>query len=171
MRNLVVCLLAAVLGLPLFAQVRQRPRETSNAGSPIPEQIHSAKTVFLSNLGADPVSLSRLAPATDEPFASFYAAMKSWGHYRIVTNPAIADLVLELRTASGLDDAGKFGAGPIESEFLIQIVDPHTHFTLWTVSEPIAPAALKGNWRKNLESSVNAAIDELKALTSSQSGG
>ena len=64
----------------------------------VPPALLNAKTVFISNAGAD----SGLFPHPfsgdpDRAYNEFYAAMQSWGRYQLVADPSEADVVLELR--------------------------------------------------------------------------
>jgi hypothetical protein len=57
--------------------------------APVPGQIANAKSVFISNMGVDAVSLAafKREQAPDKPYGEFYAAMKAWGRYELVDNP------------------------------------------------------------------------------------
>jgi len=52
--------------------------------APLPNQIISAKKVFLVNSGAN------------EAFDCFYNDLKQWGRYDLVDSPDAADLVIEI---------------------------------------------------------------------------
>ena len=65
--------------------------------APVPPALLNAKTVFISNAGAD----SGLFPHPfsgdpDRPYNEFFASMQAWSRYQIVTDPSEADLVFEL---------------------------------------------------------------------------
>lgn len=72
-------------------------------------QIASGKKVFVSNAGLDVVSLTlfRKAGDPDQPYNDFYAAMKNGGHYELVTTPADADLVFEIRFTAPIASTDK----------------------------------------------------------------
>lgn len=72
--------------------------------APIPAPILAARKVFISNGGADLIvwRAFQRAGIPNEPHSSFYAAMKSWGRYELVHDPAEADLVFEVRFCSPL---------------------------------------------------------------------
>ena len=66
--------------------------------APVPSQLTQAKTIFLSNAGAD----SGLFPHPfsgdpDRAYNEFYADVVSWGRYQLVASPDQADLVFELQ--------------------------------------------------------------------------
>jgi hypothetical protein len=145
-----LCLALLALA-PVFA-LAQNPAPAA----PIPAPILSAQKVFIANGGMDAVSLEsfrKLGLGDNEPYNSFYAAMKSWGRYQLVDSPADADLVLELR----------FTAPQLQISF--DILDGKTHFLLWAITQPVQPANLKGTWRKNIAAANDDLVNSFKALT------
>jgi len=143
--------LALLACAPVFA-LAQQPAPAA----PIPAPILTAQKVFVANGGMDAVSLQefrRLGLSDNEPYNSFYAAMKSWGRYQLVESPADADLVLALR----------FTAPQLQISF--DILDGKTHFLLWTITQPVEPAARKSTWRKNIAAANASLVDSFKALT------
>lgn len=98
-------------------------------------------------------SFRHLGLSDNEPYNSFYAAMKSWGRYQLVASPADADLVLALR----------FTAPQLQISF--DILDGKTHVLLWTITQPVQAAALKGTWRKNIAAANAGLVNSFKALT------
>ena len=102
MRNILrFSFLASALLFTLAAAAQTSPQATSPAAPPpvsVPPALLKARTVFISNAGAD----SGLFPSPfsgdpDRAYQEFYAAIQSWQRYRLVADPAQADLVLELR--------------------------------------------------------------------------
>lgn len=80
--------------------------------APVPTQILTAKTVFISNVSGDfPVPAGTPALTYNE----FYSDMKSWGRFALVSAPADSDLVFEIRFASSVSStdtcSGRLGAG------------------------------------------------------------
>src|SRR5215470_11916328 len=58
----------------------------------IPSQIGSAKKVFISNTAGDDLY-------SDDPsqvYSAFFAAVKGWGRYELVSKPGDADLIFEI---------------------------------------------------------------------------
>jgi hypothetical protein len=119
---------------------------------PVPAQVLSAKTVFLSNRSLDAGSMIAFAgnPPT-VPFERFYAALHSWGHFTMVDTPAEADLVLEFRVDAALLSAGQ-GLATYSMFLTLTVLDPKTHFVLWTIEAPL---------QSRLEQSVNSAVTQL----------
>lgn len=115
--------------------------------TPVPAALKSAKSIFVSNAGAD----SGLFPEpftgdTSRAYTEFYANLKATGHFQLADDPSQADLVLELQLTapSGpLRDAKQFGSADPLPMFRLVVFDRRTHYVLWTVTESIAPALLQ----------------------------
>jgi hypothetical protein len=77
----------------------QAPKETAPA--PLPAQIISAKKVFIANAGqeSNPNAgiFGKYSGGINRAYNQFYSALKNWGRYELVSNPADCDLVLEIR--------------------------------------------------------------------------
>ncbi len=158
----VLCLSLAVLGL-IQAASAQQSKETAPA--PVPAQIAAAQKIFISNAGG--ASLEAVIDETvfnggpDRPYNEFYAAMKSWGRYEVVSSPAEADLVFEISWA--LTDTGL--RLPVLGQLRLVIIDPKTRITLWNLIEYVRGALLLGNRDKNFNQAMNTVVARLKALT------
>jgi hypothetical protein len=59
-------------------------------------RIADAKKVFVSNVGEDGVAAANLPGGADACYNTFYASLKQWGHYQLVSSPKDADLVFEI---------------------------------------------------------------------------
>lgn len=157
-------LILAMLGL-LQLLSAQQSKGTSPA--PVPAQIAAAQKVFISNAGG--ATLETIIDETifhggpDRPYNQFYAAMKSWGRYELVSSPAEADLVLEISWA--LTDNGL--RLPVLGQMRLVVIDPKTHITLWNITEYVQGALLLGNRDKNFDEAMNTVVARLKALTAS----
>jgi hypothetical protein len=138
--------------------------------APVPPALLNAKTVFISNAGAD----SGLFPHPfsgdpDRPYNQFYAAMQSWGHYQLVADPSEADIVFELQLIAppGPSSGNKVnGASDPVPMFRLVIYDRKTHYVLWALTESIWVALLQKTHDNNFDSALNAITTDLKRLTS-----
>ena len=159
--------------LPCLRKRKRRlpPRHLRPASlAPVPPALLNAKTIFISNAGAD----SGLFPHPfsgdpDRPYNEFYAAMQSWGHYQLVTDPSDADLVFELHLVAppGPTSPNKqYGASDPLPMFRLVIYDRKTHYVLWTLTESIWIALLQKTHDNNFDSALNAITLDLKRLTS-----
>jgi hypothetical protein len=161
-KPLASCLSIAILGLVQMATAQQ-PK--GPAPAPVPTQLVAAQKVFISNAGGE--SLETVIDETvfnggpDRPYNEFYAAMKTWGRYEIVSSPADADLVLEISWA--LSDTGL--RLPVLGQLRLVVIDPKTHITLWNFTEYVRGAILLGNRDKNFDQTMNTVVARLKGLT------
>ena len=146
----------------LFAASALAQQPATVTAGPIPAPIFSAQKVFIANAGMD-ASLAQGFQSLDlsvtEPYDSFYSAMQAWGRYQLVSSPSDADLVFEIHVAAP-------GCGGVQQlQTVVTIDDAHSHFVLWTVTQPVKGAARKVTWRKNIAASNVALIAQLKSLT------
>ena len=129
-----------------------------------------AKKIFLSNGGAD----SGLFPHPfsgdqDRAYDEFYARVKALGRFDMVSDPADADLVLELQLTApnGPKDADKAkGASDPLPMFRLVIWDRKTHFMLWTLTESIDRANLQKTHDKNFDTAIDKLTRALAKITS-----
>ena len=154
----------AILGL---VQVFNAQQSKGSASAPVPAQIAAAQKVFISNAGGE--SLETVIDETvfnggpDRPYNEFYAAMKTWGRYDLVSSPADADLVLEISWV--LTDTGL--RLPVLGQLRLVVIDPKTHVTLWNFTEYVRGAILLSNRDKNFDQAMNTVVARLKALMAS----
>src|SRR5271170_36844 len=138
--------------------------------APVPPALLNAKTIFISNAGAD----SGLFPHPfsgdpDRPYNAFYAAIQSWGRYQIVGDPSEADLVFELHLVApnGPSSPSKQnGASDPLPMFRLAIFDRKTHYVLWTLTESIGFAILQKTHVNNFDIALTAIAMDLKRVTS-----
>ena len=151
-------------GFPVPAA--QKPADPPAA--PVPTPIFTGKKVFISNL-----SLKAGLPwgTPDLTYNEFYAAMKSWGRYEIVSAPADADLVFEIRFTFVIGPTGVYqGSGGSSQDFQFQLVirDAKSHFGLWAFSENVKQDRNAATARKYFDQAMVALLDDVKKLVASQ---
>jgi hypothetical protein len=146
MGMLYIALTAAVLTVP----GAHAKKAAELAAAPIPVQVLNGKKVFISyrESDADP-------GAPNLTYNEFYALLKSWGKYELVTAPADADLVFEIRYVSGISD----------SQLCLSIVDPKTHFVLWPFIQHVQSSSRETARRKNFDQAMSDLVDEIKKVT------
>jgi hypothetical protein len=161
-KPLAFCLSVAILGIVQVVAAQQSKGEPP---APVPAQIAAGRKVFISNAGG--ASLETVIDETvfnggpDRPYNEFYAAMKSWGRYELVSSPADADLAFEISWA--LTDTGL--RLPVLGQLRLVVIDPKTRITLWNLTEYVRGALLLGNRDKNFDEAMNTVVARLKALT------
>ena len=140
----------------------QQPKPSAPA--PVPSQIAAAQKVFIANAGGESldtvIEQTTFSGGPDRPYNQFYAAMRAWPRYELVSSPADADLVLEISWA--LTDTGLRLA--VLGQLRLVIIDPKTHITLWNFTEYVRGAILLGNRDKNFDQSMNTIVNRLKRI-------
>ena len=127
-RAAVLCAIVAALSVGISALQAQQNAKNSVPAAPIPAQILTAKKVFISNEGGDSnITLDDAVygAGPEDSYNQFYAAMKDWGRYELVSAPADADLVFTIRFTM---PTGRQWADP---QVRVVILDPKTHVALW----------------------------------------
>ena len=137
----------------------QQTKNASPATAPVPAQIATAKTLFISNAGADGASVLYTG-GDNRTYNQFYAAMKSWGRYDLTTAPAGADLVFELL----------FTTVPTEpfSRLRLTILDPSTHAVLWAFTSHVKPAIRQATGDGNFDDAMASLVASVKELAARQ---
>ena len=131
---------------------------------PVPPAIRAAKTVFVSNGGAD----SGLFPqpfsgAPDRPYAEFSRALRATGAYALADDPAQADLVLELRLVApnGPSNPNKInGAADPLPMFRLVVYDRKSHYVLWTITESIEGTIGQKSHDKTFDAALGAVLNQ-----------
>ena len=128
-------LLCLSLALLLVSTPLTRAQQATPA-APVPSQIQQAQTIFLTNSGSDP----NFPIDATKAYNDIYAALQSWGRYRLVNSPDQADLVFELKGIAPITDisGNRSGVYSITSPaFQITILDPKSNIVLWTITSPV----------------------------------
>jgi hypothetical protein len=148
----VASFLILATALPIFSTVRAEEPPTPHA--PRPAQIMPARKVFISNGGED--QWLDFDPKHDPTltYNQFYADMKTWGKYELVSSPSAADVVFQIRL--GYRDGGM--------QLRLRILDPQTHVVLWTLNQLAKGANRDATARKNLDEAMNALMESTKKL-------
>ncbi len=132
----------------------------ASATAPLPIQITNARRVFISNGGDDP-HFKRLGLGRSNN--QFYAAMKEWGRYELVSPPTEADVVLEVQLASQLEQYGNdLRIVPL---LRLAILDPKTHTTLWVFTEELETHGLVGAHQDaKFDNAMERIVSDVKGL-------
>jgi hypothetical protein len=156
--------MAVMCGMAVTAAT-QNVGTPAGATAPTPTAIQTGKRVFLGNAGVDGMSISAFRRGGDmnQPYNSFYMALKNWGRYELVGSPSDADLVFEISFAAPLVGTEKLlSSAPY---LRLEILDAKTHFLLWTVVEPVEGAYRKATWEGNFNTGVTNLVGDLKNIT------
>lgn len=129
--------------------------------APVPPAIIDAKTAFVSNGGQEGnfqmVRDSWYSGGPNRAYNQFYAAMKAWGHFKLVSSPTDADVVFEISFDNRESNV---------SQFKLVFIEPKTHVTLWTLTRNIEPAGMAKNREKNYDIAMSALMNDLKTVAS-----
>jgi hypothetical protein len=161
----------------LFSAMSFAQKRTPAAPAPIPAQILAAKKVFIANAGWDEPYFTN-TPITGGPtraYDEFYAAIKSLGRYELVTAPADADLLFEIRfdifttpaVRTGHSDS-LFGPSPYDASFRLEVRDPKTNALLWAIVEHVDQAIRQGNRDKDFDQALTRLTGDVQVLTAPQ---
>lgn len=177
MRSIGFVLLALCL-LPVISNTATA-QNTSTPGpvpvslhGPVPTAISAARSIFVSNAGAD----SGLFPKpfsgdTDRAYSQFFAALKELGQFQLVSDPSDADLVLELQllapTGPKDPDKQKGGSEPVP-EFRLTVYDRKSHYILWTLTQSIRVALLQRTHNRNFDDALYAMLRNFLVLAGKQ---
>jgi hypothetical protein len=133
--------------------------------APLPSQIFTAKKVFISYAGEklDPTTWSG---GQAQPYNEFYAAIKSWNRYELVTAPGDADIIFEISFAYVVEEIDLFlKTGGSIPQLKLALIDPKTHITLWTLNESTSIGHKQKGRDKSLQDTIAKLVGDLKALT------
>jgi len=121
--------------LACFTVQTARAQQTTPA-APVPSQIQQAQTIFLTNSGSDP----NFPIDATKAYNDIYAALQTWGRYKLVNSPDQADLVFQLKGIAPITDVSgnRGGVYSITSPaFQFTILDPKSNIALWTITSPV----------------------------------
>lgn len=151
LRQALVSLAVCVASLLIPASMAQQ----NSVPTPKPEQILTAKKIFVSNAAEKCANFFCGAP--DQPYDEFYNGIKMTGRYDLVGAPAEAELVFEIN----------FVSNPANQlpRLKLLILDPKTHTTLWTLDEQVGAAGRQSTGRKNFEKAMSSLIRDVQMLT------
>lgn len=139
--------------------------------APIPPALSTAKKVFVSNAGADSGLFPHPFSGTpDRAYDEFYDGIKALGRFEMVSDPAEADLVLELQLTApnGPANANKVkGASDPLPMVRLVVWDRKTHFALWALTESIDPANLQKTHDRNFDDAIAVIVKDLTKVTTS----
>lgn len=128
-----VSLLLALLPL---ACARETPPPSPQPPPDVVTRVTAAKTIFLSNAGANDSFGYEIPGGPNVSYNELYAALKQWGYFQLVDSPAHADLIFQIRGTELIPNLeNTLSEHPIARQHApkleIAILDPHT------VSTPI----------------------------------
>jgi hypothetical protein len=131
--------------------------------APVPPQVLSAHTVFVSNGGGGNY-FDIFTGGPDRPYSTFYADLQKANRYQLVSSPAQADIIFEIRGIAPAVDEGK-GIIGYNPQLILRIIDPQTKAILWTASDNVRALGTQKHRDRGLDQSVAVLIDKLSQVT------
>jgi hypothetical protein len=141
----------AVLAISLSTQ----PVVAQASSIPVPTPITSAKSVFVANAGSMP-SNNQSAILI---YTSFYQRLSTGKHFLLTSDPAKADLILEVSGIS-LFEGGLNQAAYVQ----VLIRDSKTQSLLWSTAEPIQFGARQKAEQKNIADAATKLAADVESL-------
>lgn len=171
MRDLRLSFAGVVLAI-LFYSVSSVAAQSAKAPpvgrAPVPARILAAKKVFIANAGGDERSTTDPVynGGPDRTYDGFYAALKSWGRYELVNDPAEADVVMEIQfhVERPVLKGNTLTSSDYDPEFRLTIRDPKTNVLLWGFTEHAQWALLQGNRDRNFDAALGKIVGDVQAL-------
>lgn len=162
-------LLCFTLALLLASTPRTRAQQTSTiVPAPLPPQITSAHTIFVSN-GGGPNYFNAFTGGADRSYSQLFAALQQWNRYQIVDSPSRADLIFEIHAvAPAIDAGGTDGTIVYNPQLILRILDPKTNTVLWTTTSNVKAAGGQNSRDKGFDESILVLVDHVRQLTGEQ---
>jgi hypothetical protein len=157
--------LSAIAALCLATAASAQLPKYTQAG-PIPSELMAARTIFVSNGGADSWLFKVeqfpgvYSGDTNRAFTELYAALKATGDFTLVDDPSKADLVLEL-SQTGASYVGSGGCG---STLRLVVYDRKTNYVLWTINQYVYLAFRRRTADRNFDRSLTKTVNQFLAV-------
>lgn len=137
-------------------------QQPGSPAAPVPPQILSAKTVFVSNGGGSNY-FDIFTGGPDRAYNTFYSDLQKANRYQIVSSPAQADVIFEIHgVAPAFGDVDNVGYDP---QLILSILDPQTKVVLWTTSANVRAAGTQRHRDQGFDQSVEVLLDKLGQVT------
>jgi hypothetical protein len=154
--------LCFTLALVLAATPAVQAQQTIPNAAPVPPQIASAHTIFVSNGGGSNF-FDMFTGGPDRAYNSFYADLRQSSQYRLVSSPSQADLIFEIRAIAPAIPNGDVPT--YNPQLVLSILDPQTKAILWTTSANVRALGSKKQRDKGFDQSMAVLVDKLAQVT------
>ena len=119
------------------AQVKRSSAATgiNRSGAPVPDPIVKGKRAFISYEMGDVTAFPQAySGGPERAYSEFYASMKAWGRYELVSDPKDADVIFAVRFVAPPETLPQIRIG---------ILDPGGRVSLWGFVEQVDAAFRK----------------------------
>lgn len=138
-------------------------QHTFSRGAPVPPQLLNARTVFVSNGGSSNYFES-FSGGTNRAYNTFYKQLKGIQEYELVSSPADADLIFEIR-AIAPETPGTHDTISYNPQVVLTIRDPKTNAVLWRESANVRAFGTKSRRDRQFDQSIAVLVDKLALVT------
>lgn len=143
----------------------QAQQSTSALGAPVPQQILSARSVFVSNGGGSNY-FDTFTGGPNRAYSTLYTDLQQANRYELVSAPVQADLIFEIRAiAPAAGDGDTYGYNP---QLLLNVRDPKTNAVLWTTSDNVRALGTQKHRDRGFDQSVAVLLDKFGKVTGQQ---
>ena len=138
--------------------------------------VTSAKKVFLSNAGADPIYAHDITGGANGSYNALDASLKQWGYFQLVDSPAQADLIFAIHSTETVDEKDVWNldphstqpydviVGPKHPIFHLTILDASTQSVIWKIDSPAGFAFTRKKGAVAFAKSIDTLTNQVKAL-------
>jgi hypothetical protein len=168
-------MLRMILGVILTtgsALLAQQVDQSPIPPAPVPSQLLTGKKVFISNVPGAVFSSPRTAEDDlYRPYNQFYASMKNWGYYELVSTPEEADLIFEISLVDRLTMGNTLVQGSNRlAYFDLCVRDPKTQVVLWWFAERLQEANRSATGEKNYNQALTNLMNDVKRVVDQHAG-
>jgi hypothetical protein len=133
--------------------------------APVPPQISSAKSIFVSNGGGSNY-FNMFTGGPDRAYNTLYALLQQSNRYQLAGTPAQADLIFEIRAIAPSAYTGDVVA--YNPQLILNILDPKTSTVLWTTSDNVRAIGTQKRRDRGFDQSVAVLLDKFGQVTGQQ---
>jgi hypothetical protein len=155
-------------GIIITLAIHAQASDPTSYVAPVPRAIAAARKVFISNAGADNLSRIVFSGAPNRCYNDFYRQVQALDRFEIVSNPAEADIVLEISL--------RFSEARVNNTIRqwllrLRILDPKTQIVLWSFDASSEQGGIRATSDRNLDVAMNQIVSDLKALAGAPPSG
>jgi len=154
--------IAATASAQIFDQRSDRSSAEvgiNNSQAPVPSPLLKAKRAFVSyEIGDVTAFPSDYSGGPERAYGEFYAQMKAWGRYQLVSDPKDADIIFAVRFVDP--------PNIVRPQIRVGIMDSTARVSLWGFVEEVNFAFFKKHRDAAFTASVKQLLEDVQALVS-----
>jgi len=151
----------------------QQPNQSPITTAPLPSQLLTGKKIFIANVpGTEFLSPHTAEDDPYRPYNQFYASMRSWGYFELVSAPVDADLIFEISLANRPTLVSAIVQTNLRLAYLdLTVRDPKTQIILWWFAERVQGANKPATGEKNYNQAMTNLVNDLKRTIGQSAAG